>query len=56
MNLEIHEYLSKENLFGQTSLLMSAIYIVFPLGDLLIHEMIIESAVNFYSSVHRLSP
>ena len=33
-NLEIDGCLSKESLFGQTSLLMNAVYIVFPKGDL----------------------
>ena len=54
-NLEVDGCPSKENLFGQSSLLINDTYIVFLYGDLWIHRIIISSGINSYYSVIRLN-
>ena len=48
--MEVDECPSKENLFGQSELLMNATYIAFPSGEG-IHGIIIASEIKSYNSV-----
>ena len=52
-NLEVDGCPSKENIFGQSALLMTA-YIVFREGDLEIYGLIIACGINCYNSFIRL--
>ena len=54
-NLEVDGCPSKGNLFGRSTLLMNALSIVFPLGNLWVYGKIIESGIYFYTSILRLN-
>ena len=54
-NLEVDECPSSQNIFAQFALLMNATYMVFPLVDLLIYEIITASRFNYYNCVISLN-
>ena len=53
--MEVDGRPSKENLFGQSALLMNATYIIFLYGDLLIYGIIIASGITSYNSAIKLN-